>query len=44
MGGSLHFFGMTNIEIAQIMIVFNLIFWIGSYLLEYEDGKSVFQL
>lgn len=44
LGGSLHFFGMTNIEIAQIMIVFNLIFWIGSYLLEYEDGKSVFQL
>jgi hypothetical protein len=43
-GGSLHFFGIKNIDIAQIMIVFNLIFWIGSYLLEYEDGKSVFQL
>lgn len=41
---SLHFFGISNIEIAQILIIFNLIFWTAAYLVQYEDGKSVFQL
>lgn len=44
LGGSLHFFGITNIDIAQILIIFNLIFWAGSYFTQYEDGKAVFQL
>lgn len=44
LGGSLHFFGIPNIGIAQILIIFNLVFWVWSYFAEYDDGKSVFQL
>jgi hypothetical protein len=35
---------MPNIDIAQVLIAFNLIFWGGAYFVQYEDGKSVFQL
>lgn len=44
LGGSLHFFGIKNINITQFLIVFNLIFWIISYFVKYKDGNSVFQL
>ncbi len=42
--GSLHFFGLNSIDISQIMIVLNLVLWLGSYIVKYEDGKAVFKL
>ncbi|MCF7835292.1 hypothetical protein K9M48_04615 [Candidatus Gracilibacteria bacterium] len=40
---SLHFFGLSNIDVSKVLIVFNLILWIGSHLFEYKDGKTIFQ-
>ena len=44
LAGSLHFFGIPNVDIAQILIVFNLVFWMVSYFVQYKDGNAVFQL
>jgi len=44
LGWSLHFFGISYLDISQILIIFNLIFWIGAYFVEYKDGEYVFQM
>ncbi|PJA48676.1 MAG: hypothetical protein CO170_02030, partial [candidate division SR1 bacterium CG_4_9_14_3_um_filter_40_9] len=42
--GVLNFFGMELIKISLTLVGVNLFLWIGSYLVDYKDGKSVFTL
>ncbi|NOZ44720.1 MAG: hypothetical protein GXP45_06340 [bacterium] len=42
--GIFHFIGMSTLLIAKILFVLNLILWVVSYLLKYEDGKIMFQI
>lgn len=42
--GMLNFFHIDLTKIAIILIVINLVVWIGSYIADYKDGKKVFQV
>jgi len=42
--GLLNYFGMDLINTALWLLTVNLLFWFFSYIADYKDGKSVFQL
>lgn len=44
LGISLHFFGLSNIVVAQVLIILNLVLRIWSYVFFYKDGKTIFQI
>lgn len=42
--GILNFFGAELITICLALIAINIFLWFGSYMVGYQDGKSVFQI